>query len=95
MTGWEVQALKEAEDARIWEEINAPDPAEKQMESAAVAIKEAANFLDIATDRLCEAQADLYDTPMESVVEDFVNRIEDIRFELKELASKYERGRRE
>ena len=48
MTGWEVQALKEAEDARIWEELNAPDPLEPQMKEAARDLGLAAGLIDKA-----------------------------------------------
>ena len=37
MTGWQVDAMWEAESARIWEEMNAPDPMEGKMISAASA----------------------------------------------------------
>ena len=52
MTGWEVQALKEADDARIWEELNAPDPYEKQMEDSAREMRLAVEMINKAEDYL-------------------------------------------
>ena len=95
MNGWQVQAMWEADAAAEWERLNAPDPCEKQMKSAAVDITEASHFVDIAEDRLGEATAELYGTPMEAVVESWLDQLENIRFELKSLAEKYGRGERE
>ena len=66
MTGWEVQALKEAEDARIWEELNAPDPYEKQLRDAALDLSLAMEPISKAEDYLMDAVADVSETPMEA-----------------------------
>ena len=95
MTGWEVQALKEAEDARIWEELNAPDPAEKYMKEAAVSIKQAESFISKAEDYLLDAMNDLSEFPMADSVESLECQLEDLRYSISILREKYERGLRE
>lgn len=95
LSGWQVQAMKEAEDARIWEELNAPDPYEEQMKKSAVDIQDAANFLNIVTDRLMDAMSELDETPMKAKIESFYDQLEEIRIDLRIIASSYERGLRE
>ena len=95
MTGWEVQALKEAEDACIWEKLNAPDPAEKQMKEAAVSMKQAEELISKAEDYLIDAVYTLEGRPMSDRVGSLENDLEDLRYSIKELREKYERGWRE
>ena len=95
MTGLEVQAMKEAEDARIWEELNTPDPAEKPMKEAAVDLKSAEILLDSCMNYLGSAIASLNGTPMEAKVGSYLDDIEKIWWDIKRLAEKYERGERE
>ena len=95
LSGWQVQAMKEAEDARIWEELNAPDPYEQQMKKSATDIQEASSFLNIATDRLMDAMAELDGTPMQAKIESFYDQLEEIRIDLRIIASSYEKGERE
>ena len=78
MTGWEVQALKEAEDARIWEELNAPDPYEKQMRDAALEMRLAIEQISKAEDYLMDAVADVSETPMEAKVASLLDSLEDL-----------------
>ena len=92
MTGWQVDAMWEAESARIWEEMNAPDPMEGKMISAASALANAIQHLDKATDWVAEAAYDLTGSPMEHVVGSFEEQMESILRELKALKEKYERG---
>ena len=92
MTGWEVQALKEAEDARIWEELNAPDPYEAQMKKAAVSLRFAAELINKATDLLLDAVAELDETPMQDDLATLEDEIEDRRFIIKDLAENYAKG---
>ena len=92
MTGYEVQALKEAEDARIWEEINAPDPFERQMTDAALDMRLATAMLDKAEDYLAEAVADVSETPMEDRVASLLNELEDLHFSIRLMAENYEKG---
>ena len=95
MTGWEVQALKEAEDARIWEELNAPDPLEPQMKEAARDLGLAAGLIDKAEDEISAAVSDLSDTDLESKMSDLLDRLMDFRYEVQEIAEKYRKGERE
>lgn len=95
MTGWEVQALKEAEDARIWEELNAPDRAEKQMKEAAVSMKQAEELIDKAENALLTAMDRLNPYPMENRVGSLESDLEDLRYSIRALREKYERGWRE
>ena len=94
MTGYEVQALKEAEDARIWEELNAPDPFEKQMTDAALDMRLAVEMIGKAEDYLAEAVADVSDTPMEDRVASLLDELSDLKYSIQVLQGKYERGER-
>ena len=95
MTGWEVQALKEAEDARIWEELNAPDPFEKQMLDAALDLSLAIEPIEKAENYLMDAVADVSETPMEKKVAALLEAMEDLECEIKFLQEKYRKGERE
>ena len=92
MTGYEVQALKEAEDARIWEELNAPDEYEKQMEDASREMRLAIEGLLKAEDYLADAVAAVCGTPMEDRVASLLNDVEDIYFDIKVLADNFKKG---
>lgn len=95
MTGWEVQALKEAEDARIWEELNAPDPYEKQMRDAALEMRLAIEQVGKAEDYLADAIASVSGTPMEYRVASLLDSLEDLEYSIKVLQEKYGKGERE
>ena len=95
MTGWEVQEMKEAEDMRIWEELNAPDPYEAQMEDCALELRLAMEAVDKAEDYLLDAIAAVADTPMEDRVASFLDDLEDLHSSIRKAAENYERGCRE
>ena len=95
LSGWQVQEMKEAEDARIWEELNAPDPFEDQMKKAAVMMRLAVSLMDKATDQLTDAVSELDETPMQDVLASLLDEVEDRRCIIKGMAEKYERGLRE
>ena len=95
MNGWEIDALVEADRARAWEELNAPDPFEKQMKDASSHLFDSASFLSIAEDRLTDAYYALEGTPMQEKISEYIEKISDIRCEFQSLANKYERGERE
>ena len=95
MTGWEVQALKEAEDARIWEELNAPDPYEKILKEAAKDLEKARAAFTEAIDRLADASSVVSETPMQKKVDSLYEAAEDLKCEIWSLRMKYERGERE
>ena len=95
MNGWQVQAMKEAEDARIWEDLNAPDPAEKQMKEAAGSLTKGLEDIDKGLDWIADAVATLDETPMADKVQSFLDSLENLANELKFLKNHYERGERE
>ena len=92
MTGWEVQALKEADDARIWEELNAPDPYEKQMEDSAREMRLAVEMINKAEDYLMDAVSSVSGTPMEDRVSSLLNDLEELHIDIVLLAEKYQKG---
>lgn len=92
---YEVDSLVEADRAREWERINEPDPFEKQMKSASKEILEASSFVSIAEDRITEAYYELEGSPMQKTVEDFLEKLSEMRCDLKALSEKYGRGERE
>ena len=95
MTGWQVQEMWEAEAARIWEELNAPDPGEKAMKEAGKSIKEALDKIDPGLDCIAEAVASLDGFQMADKVQSFLEAFENLANELETLGEKYERGERE
>lgn len=95
LSGWQVQAMKEAEDARIWEELNAPDPAEGLMQEAAQDMKMAVDLMDKAEDCLANAISELDGTPMEYKVTAFLDALMDLRIDIRIMAEKFEKGVRE
>ena len=95
MSGWQVQAMKEAEDARIWEDLNAPDPAEKEMKEAAGNLGQAFEAIQTGLDYLTDAVITLDGYPMADKVQSFLDDIESLAHGLMGLAEHYERGERE
>ena len=95
MTGWQVQAMKEAEDARIWEEQNAPDQYEKVMKDAATDLAKAHTAFEIVLDHLADASSVLYETPMQAKIDSFIESLEDIKYDLWAIRLHWERGERE
>lgn len=94
MKGWQVQAMWEAESARIWEEMNKPDPCEGKMLEAAASLQVAIKHLDKAADWLADAASELMGTPMEDVVSSYTMQLENFLCDLKKLHEKYGRGER-
>ena len=91
----DIQAVKEAEDALAWENLNAPDPFEKKMKDAALEMRLAVEQVGKAEDYLADAVSCLRETPMEDRVMSFLNDIEDIHIGIMLLAEKYRKGVRE
>lgn len=92
MTGAEIDVMNEAESARLWEELNAPDKYAKQLEEASIDLCASADLIDKAEDELSAAISDLWDTPYESVIDDLLDRLQDFRIEVQELAKHYRKG---
>ena len=92
---FDVDSIVEADRSSAWENLNAPDPFAKQMKSASTDILESTSFVSIAEDRLIEAYCELEGSPMQKTVEDFLEKLSDMRCDLISLAKKYGRGERE
>ena len=95
MTGWQVQEMKEAEDARIWEELNAPDKYENVLKDAATDIAKALRELEEAQDRLLDASSVLYETPMQARVDSFIDSLDENKYDLWAIKLHWEKGERE
>ena len=95
MTGWEVQAMWEADTAALWERLNAPDPYEKQMRNAALDMRLAIEMINKAENYLMDAVGDVEGTPMEDKINSFLNDLEDLHSDISIQEEKYERGERE
>ena len=91
-TDREIDLMNEAESARIWEELNAPDKYARNMQESAVCLCASADLIDKAEDELSAAISHLWDTPYESVIDDLLDRLQDFRIEVQELAKHYGRG---
>lgn len=95
MTGWQVQAMWEADAAAEWERINAPDPAEREMKDAAESLQAALDNIDIGLDWIADAVSKLEETPMADKVQSFLDDFEKLANALEVLKDHYERGERE
>ena len=95
MSGWQVQAMWEADAAAAWERLNEPDPAEDQMKEAAGMISKGLDRIDSGLDWIRDAAYILSGTPMEDKVRSFIDGIEALAVELGMLNQHYERGERE
>ena len=95
VNNWQLDLMREQENAREWEKLNAPDPCEKALKNASVGIREAESFLDVAMDRMNDSAAFLNDTPMQAKVLSLMDQIEEIGCHLRAMYKKYEKGVRE
>jgi len=95
MTGWQVQAMVEAERANAWEGLYAPDPATERMQEAAESIKTALSNIDNGLDWIADAIAKLDETPMADKLQSFLDDFESLANNLENLKKLYERGERE
>lgn len=95
MAAWQVQEMYEAESARIWEDLNAPDPYEKLLIRAGKRLKTAISKLELAISDVMDASSELQDIPEGDKVESYVTSLEEIECDLKKLKDLYLRGVRE
>ena len=98
MTGWQVQVMEdrwEAQTEARWEALNAPDPAEDQMQEAAESIKTALSNIYNGLDWIADAIAKLDETPMADKLQSFLDDFESLANNLENLKNLYERGERE
>ena len=95
MNAWQLDLMIENERAQAWEKLNAPDQYADQMKFAAIDLKHAVGFLDIAVERLADASADLTETPLQAKIDSFLEQIEDLKVDLDMIREHWERGERE
>lgn len=95
MSDWQIDLMVENDRARAWEELNAPDPYEKVLKTAANDLISALSYLNVVTDRLADASSDLSETPMQAKIDSFIDSLESIGCDLSEIKGHWERGERE
>ena len=95
LSGWQVQAMWEADAAAEWERLNAPDPAEKYLKEAAGDMGKAIDLMDKAENFMVDAISDLDGLPMADKVSSMLDALMDLRIDIRVLKEKYERGERE
>ena len=95
MTGAELDMLNDRISSSAWNEINAPDPADKSMKAAAAEMKKAVDLLNKAAVSLVAAAREVNGFPMEDRILSFSDQTDDLRVDLAALMKKYERGERE
>ena len=91
----EIDSLVESERSRAWEEQNAPDPFAEYMKVASKYVLVSASHISVAEDQLANAYNLLYGSPMQETIGAYIEKLSDMRCDLKSLAEKYERGIRE
>ena len=94
MAAWQLDAMKEAQDARAWEALNAPDPAEGRMLEAASSLEVAIKHMKKAADWTQDAAQELKGYPMEDKILSYVVSIETVIENLQVLQEKYRHGDR-
>ncbi len=93
-TDREIDLMYENECARIWERLNAPDEFAKQMQEASLPLCASAALIDKAEEELSAAISHLWDTPLERDVDELLDRLQDLRIDIQELAKHYRKGER-
>ena len=94
MNSWQVQAMKEAVDAQVWEEMNL-DPCEKQLRDASLEMRLAVEQIDKAENYLIDAVNALDGTPMMDKVGALLETLLDLKIDIRLMAEKYAKGVRE
>ena len=89
MSGWQTQAMWEAQSAMIWEAMNAPDPNEGRYVEAEKDIDVAQRHLRKAIELLQQAAEEVHGLPMENKVESFVDQLENLNVDLGFLQEKH------
>lgn len=95
MSPSEIDFLVDSERSRAWEEQNAPDPFTECMKVASKYVLASAIHISVAEDKLSNAYNLLEGSPMQETIGTYIEKLSDMRCELKSLAEKYERGIRE
>ena len=95
VNAWQLDLMKDQQDGKEWEKLNAPDPCAEALKNASVGIREAEGFLGVAVDRMNDSAAFLNDTPMQAKILSLMDQIEEIGCDLRAMYGKYEKGVRE
>lgn len=95
MNNWQLDIIRDGISSAAWDEINAPDPAEKAMKAAAAEMKKAVDLLNKAAVSLVAAAREVNGFPMEDRILSFPDQIDDLRIDLAALVKKYESGERD
>ena len=95
MNAWQMDAIRDQMDTKAWNQLNAPDPCERQLKTSAVSLVEATQFIRIAENRLADAMTEIFDTPMEYKIGSLLDLLQDLRIDIEGLAKKYREGVRE
>lgn len=82
MTGWQVQAMLEADAAAEWEQINEPDPHERNYHEAAYSLDEVVKCLDKALDWVMDAYGCVEGLPVYDRLVSYYDMIDDLKSSL-------------
>ena len=77
MNAWQVDEMWETESARLWEELNAPDPNQARKEAARTYIQFARDFLNKSVDSLIQAASEVNGLPLENKILSLATELED------------------
>lgn len=91
-TDADVDRMYEAESARIWEELNAPDPNEAKYKAAAGSLKKAIEALNAVLDNLAQGEEDADGLPLANKIAFFLNDFEDRQCDLRMMMNGALRG---
>ena len=91
-TAADIDQMYEAESARIWEELNAPDPNESKYRAAAGSLKKAAEALNAVLDNLAQGVEDAAGLPLSDKIAFYLNDFEDRQCDIKQIMERALRG---
>ena len=84
-TDADIDQMYEAEAARIWEELNAPDPNEEKYHAAAESLKKAIEAMNAVLEHLSQGEDDAEGLPLSDKIAFFYRDFEDRQFDLKRM----------
>jgi hypothetical protein len=95
MTQWQTEIMEENARNTAWEDLNAPDPCEKELKEAARELRLSMEALNSAENYLYDAVSELAETPMADMVQSVVEEMMGLHRVIKQLADLYGKGCRE
>ena len=95
LAGWQVEEMEADAALRQWEELNEEDQYEPEMIEASKEMEIALTYLDKTIDSLMDVEAYLDGTPMQSVIGSYLDQVEDVVNDLKDMKEKWARGVRD